>query len=75
MEFVNEVRLYYVYLDMMKTDLPVTRIAERNGFSNYDTFLKTFRNRLGCTPSEFRNMPSAAAAELFQGSVSGNEVK
>ncbi len=72
LEFVNEVRLYHVYLDMVKTDLPVNQIAEKNGFSNYDTFLKTFRTRLGCTPSEFRAMPSAKATELFQGSVSGN---
>lgn len=72
LEFVNEVRLYHVYLDMMKTDLPVNQIAERNGFTNYDTFLKIFRSRLGCAPSEFRAMPPAVAAERFQGSVSGN---
>ena len=72
LEFVNQIRLYHVYLDMIKTDMPVNQIAERNGFTNYDTFLKTFRSKLGCTPSVFRTLPHAEATELFQRAISGN---
>lgn len=52
LEFVNDVRMYHVYMDMQQTNLSITEISQKNGFSNYDTFLKTFRKKYGCKPSQ-----------------------
>ncbi len=52
LEFTNDVRMYHVYMDMQQTNLSITEISQKNGFSNYDTFLKTFRKKYGCKPSQ-----------------------
>lgn len=54
MEYVNTVRLRYIYEDIIATDLPIQTILERNGFTNYKLFMRLFRQTYGCTPSQKR---------------------
>ena len=53
--FVNDVRLYYVYQELMSTNLPIGQIIAENGFTNYATFRKLFDAKFHCTPKELRN--------------------
>ena len=36
------------------TDLSVTQIAERSGYSSIEHFSTAFRRRMGCSPREYR---------------------
>lgn len=54
MEYVNTIRLRYIYEDIIATDLPIQTILERNGFTNYKLFMRLFRQTYGCTPSQKR---------------------
>lgn len=53
-EYVNAIRLRYIYEDIISTDLPIQTILERNGFTNYKLFMRLFRQTYGCTPSQKR---------------------
>lgn len=53
-EYVNTIRLHYIYEDIISTDLPIQTILERNGFTNYKRFMRLFRHTYGCTPSQKR---------------------
>lgn len=53
-DYVNHVRLHYAANDLIYTDLPITRIAVDNGFSNPSVFSKVFLKSLHMTPSEYR---------------------
>lgn len=52
--FVNDVRLYYVYQELMNTNLPIGQIISENGFTNYATFRKLFDAKFHCTPKELK---------------------
>ena len=52
--FVNDVRLYYVYQEIMTTNLPIGQIVTENGFTNYATFRKLFDAKFHCTPKDLR---------------------
>lgn len=54
LNYVNEIRLSHVYQDLMETDLPVSWIMEKNGFSNQKLFNRSFKELYGCTPSSVR---------------------
>lgn len=54
--YVNQVRLNYIYQDLLHTDDPVQEITERHGFFNQKLFYRMFKERYGCTPREARNM-------------------
>lgn len=53
-EYVSEVRFNKVYEDLINTDLPVSEILERRGFTNYKLFMRIFRERFGSTPKRHR---------------------
>lgn len=53
-EYLNTIRLRYIYEDILSTDLPIQTILERNGFTNYKSFMRLFRQTYGCTPSQKR---------------------
>lgn len=53
-DYVNEVRIYNAYPDIVNSNLPIQQIADIYGFSNYDTFLKKFKALFSCTPSDLR---------------------
>lgn len=37
------------------TDMPVSEIADVCGYENYEHFIRQFRIKTGCTPTEYRN--------------------
>lgn len=64
LEFVNNVRLYYAYIDLIYLELPIYEISAKNGFTSYETFRKLFKKNFGCSPSEFRAMPKRQAEKI-----------
>lgn len=58
LEYVNSVRMRYIYEDMMKTDLPLSEILERHGFHNYKVFSRMFKEIYGTTPGRKRKEQS-----------------
>lgn len=54
LEYQNEIRLSYIYNDLINTDHPLSLILDRHGFSNYKLFRRIFRERFQCTPMELR---------------------
>lgn len=54
LEYLNSIRLEYVYNDLISTDYSISEILAKNGFTNYKLFMKMFKKRYGCTPGEKR---------------------
>lgn len=53
-EYLNQVRIRHIFDELIYTDVSISEIAERNGFTNNKNFQKVFRKSYGCTPSEMR---------------------
>lgn len=54
-EYLNELRLSYIYGDLLYTDLPLYKILESHGFKNYKLFRRLFYDRYdGETPMQVR---------------------
>lgn len=53
-DYLYEIRINYVYRDLIDTDLNINKIFEKHGCSNYRGAMKFFKNRYGCTPKEKR---------------------
>ena len=49
-----EIRLYYAREYLTSTQLPVSRIAIRCGFTAESAFSAAFRKNVGCTPTQYR---------------------
>lgn len=54
LEYQNELRLSYIYRDLINTEDPVSRILERHGFTNYKLFRRMFAEHFGDTPTRVR---------------------
>ncbi len=54
LEYQNELRLSYIYQDLLSTDDSVKNILERHGFTNYKLFRKIFYEHFGTTPTKLR---------------------
>ena len=54
LEYLNEVRLSKIYQDLLNTDIPVVRLLEAHGFTNYKLFRRMFREHFKDTPSNIR---------------------
>ncbi len=54
MQYLSEVRACHVYQDLIATDLPVSEVMEKDGFTNQKLFNREFRRIYGCTPSSVR---------------------
>ncbi len=54
LEYQNELRLSYIYLDLIQTNDPVHQILERHGFTNYKLFRRMFYEHFNTKPSEIR---------------------
>lgn len=56
LKYLNSVRLEHFYSDLTNTDLSISELIERNGFTNYKMFMKLFKDTYGNTPSEIRRL-------------------
>lgn len=54
LEYQNELRLSYIYRDLLNTDDSVNRILERHGFTNYKLFRRMFFEHFHATPTQIR---------------------
>ena len=50
-----EIRLYYAREYLSTTQLPISQIAIRCGFTAESAFSAAFRKSTGCTPTQYRN--------------------
>ena len=55
-QFINDRRMRYLKYQLLETELTLTEIALRSGFTDCKLFLKFFRYHEGKTPSEFRKV-------------------
>lgn len=55
-DYLNRKKINHSKRLLLLTDLSVTELAEKSGFSNYNTFLHSFLQHEGCSPSVFRKM-------------------
>ncbi len=54
-DYIMDVRLKHCCELLKNTDYAIERIIEECGFSDRNTFYERFKNKYGCTPSEYRN--------------------
>jgi len=54
--FLNVVRLEYAVGELVNTDVSITDLSDRLGFSAPPHFTRFFRDHAGATPSEFRSV-------------------
>lgn len=55
-KYVNWKRISYAEQLLSDPNLSATRIAISSGFSSQSAFIRMFKNRNGCTPTEFRKL-------------------
>lgn len=53
-EYQNELRLSFIYRDLIETKDPIYEILERHGFNNYKLFRRMFHEHFGDTPLKIR---------------------
>lgn len=53
-EYLYEIRIKYIYYDLMNTQDFINVIFERHGCTNYRVTMRWFKKRYGCTPKEKR---------------------
>lgn len=54
MDYVNEIRFSHVYSDLISSDFSIQSLLEKHGFNNYKLFMRMFKTRYNCTPSQKR---------------------
>lgn len=54
LEYQNEIRLSFIYRDIIGTKEPVYKILEKHGFTNYKIFRRMFNEHFGTTPLKIR---------------------
>lgn len=54
LEYVSQVRLSHFYEDLLQTDESITFLLDKNGITNYKTFMKAFKAAYGTTPYKLR---------------------
>ncbi len=55
-KYVNQRRISHAELLLGDPTLSVTQVAIRSGFSSQSAFIRMFKNKNGCTPTDFREM-------------------
>lgn len=64
---VQRIRLEAVAGLLTSTELPLSHVAKRAGFSSAETMRQSFVNRFGITPSQFRSTQSATGRASYRG--------
>lgn len=54
LEYQNELRLSYIYRDLLTTEDTLSQILERHGFTNYKLFRRMFQEHFKATPMQIR---------------------
>ena len=54
LEYQNELRLSFIYQDIISTDDSIKDILERHGFTNYKLFRRMFFEHFKASPTEVR---------------------
>lgn len=54
LDYVNQIRLLHFYQELLQTDESVTYLLDKNGITNYKTFMKNFKKSYGMTPHLLR---------------------
>ncbi len=54
LEYQNEIRLSKIYQDVISTNLTISEILEKHGFTNYKLFRKMFYSHFNVTPTQLR---------------------
>jgi AraC-like DNA-binding protein len=54
-EYLQRLKFQQIAADLCYTDLTITEIAQKYGFSSIHYFSKAFRNMMGMTPTQYRN--------------------
>jgi YesN/AraC family two-component response regulator len=52
--YLNQLRIQYIYQDLLNTDTPIYQLLEKHGFTNYKLFRKMFYDRFHTTPRNIR---------------------
>lgn len=60
LNYLNELRISYIYKDLTSTDLPIYVILEKHGFTNQKLFRKMFFNQFQDTPNHIRKQNSGS---------------
>ena len=53
-KYIDHEKMEVAKVLLSTTTLPVTIVSERAGYANYSNFMRSFKQIVGCTPSEFR---------------------
>ena len=64
LEYQNELRLSYIYKEIIDTVDPIHEILERHGFTNYKLFRRMFREHFQATPIQIRNQKTHSPVTL-----------
>lgn len=70
--YLNERRLFLSLRDLRHTQLSISEIALRNGFSSISAYRRNFEKAYGCTPSDFRAAYRAEQKESAASSPFGS---
>ena len=54
LEYLNTVRMFHFYQELLTTDYSVTELLDRNGITNYKVFSRSFKDTYGAPPSIIR---------------------
>lgn len=53
-KYIDNEKMEVAKVLLSTTNLPVTIVSERAGYANYSNFMRSFKQIVGCTPTEFR---------------------
>lgn len=53
--YLNKIRLYYSYKELINTEYSITEIALNNGFANVKSFIEVFKKEYNMTPGKYRS--------------------
>lgn len=54
-EYLTQLRMKHACEILLKTDLPISEVAENSGYTDYFYFSRIFKRTQGITPSAYRN--------------------
>lgn len=55
-EYVESIRLNHVYHLLKNSQIPISEIAEKSGFSSYNSMYKAFKRRFNISPGAIAKM-------------------